>query len=49
MCLNFSSVHQQEPKAEDDESENSSDASENADQVGVIHLTNYGRISANFK
>lgn len=40
MCLNFSSVHQQAPKAEDDESENSSDASENADQVGVIHLTN---------
>ncbi|XP_077066156.1 ankyrin repeat domain-containing protein 26 isoform X24 [Siphateles boraxobius] len=27
-------VHQQEPKAEDDESENSSDASENADQGG---------------
>lgn len=34
MCLNFSAV---QPKAEDDESENGSDASENADQVGGIH------------
>ncbi len=33
-CLNFSSVLRQKPKAEDAESEHSSDASEDADQVG---------------
>lgn len=35
-CLNFSSVHRQKPKAEDAESEHSSDASEDADQVGDL-------------
>lgn len=37
MCLFFSAV---QPKDEDDESENSSDASEKADQVGGITFTN---------